>query len=153
MLPENTLDHIDHSAIVESVEPSKNIIKVKIDDSDECGECPAAKLCEASGQGSNIVTIATPHASGFKIGDIITIRGTEQMHRKAVMYATVLPCIALIAVMAGVYLLTFNQLAAALSGIGVTIIFFILLWSAKNKIAHEFSFTIVGKPQRAGHEK
>lgn len=70
------------------------------------------------------------------------------MHRKAIMYATVLPCIALVAVMVAVYLLTLNQLAAALSGIGVMILFFFILWCSRNKIAHEFCFTIVGKPER-----
>ena len=36
------------------------------------------------------------------------------MHRKAITYATVLPCIALVAVMVAVYLLIRVQLAAAL---------------------------------------
>lgn len=153
MLPEETLEHINHSAIVESTDPSKNLVKVRINDSGECGDCPAAKLCEASGHASNMISITTPHSSGFRKGDIVTIRGTEQMHRKAIMYATVFPCIALVAVMVGVYLLTFNQLAAAISGLGVTILFFVLLWSARNRIAHEFSFSIVGKPERPGEEK
>lgn len=153
MLPEETLEHIDHSAIVESVDPGKNTVKVRIDDSGECGDCPAAKLCKANGQTSNLISVITPHASSYRKGDIVTVRGTEQMHRKAVMYATVFPCIALVAIMAGVFLLTFNQLAAALSGIGATILFFILLWCARNRIAHEFSFTIIGKPERPGEEK
>ena len=78
------------------------------------------------------------------------MRGTEQMHHKAIMYATVLPCAFLVAVMVAVYLITFNQLAAALSGLGVTILFYVILWACRNKIAHEFVFSIVGEPERAG---
>ena len=55
------------------------------------------------------------------------------MHHKAIMYATVLPCAFLVAVMVAVYLITFNQLAAALSGLGVTILFYVILWSAAIK--------------------
>ena len=143
-------DHVDHSGIIEKVYPANNSVKVRIDDSGECGDCPAAKLCEANGQPSNVVTVITPHASSYKKGDIVTVRGTEQMHHKAIMYATVLPCAFLVAVMVAVYLITFNQLAAALSGLGVTILFYVILWACRNKIAHEFVFSIVGEPERAG---
>ncbi|MBD5356697.1 MAG: SoxR reducing system RseC family protein [Bacteroides sp.] len=141
-------DYIDHTGIVMSVNPNANSVTVKIDDCGDCGDCPAGKICEATGQTENTVTIVTPHACSYKRGDIVTVRGTEQMHRKAIMYATVLPSIALIIVMVIVYLLTFNQLAAALSGIAVTIIFYVVLWACRNKIAHEFSFSITGNPER-----
>lgn len=153
MTQDEITDHIDHSAIVVSTNSSKNLVKVRINDSGDCSDCPAAKICEATGGTSNQITITTTHASDYKKGDIVIVRGTEQMHRKAIMYATVLPCIILVAVMVGIYLLTFNQLLAALCGLGVTILFFIILWAVRNKIAHEFSFSIIGKPERAGHEK
>lgn len=143
------LDYIDHTGIVTAINPGANSVTVKIDDCDNCGDCPACKICEATGQTENVVTIITPHASAYKQGDVVTVRGTEQMHRKAIIYATVLPSIALVAVMVLVYILTFNQLAAALSGIAVTIIFYVLLWAYRNKIAHEFSFSITGIPERA----
>lgn len=136
-------DYIDHTGIVMSVNPAANSVTVKIDDAGNCGNCPASKICEATGQTENTITVITPHASSYKEGEIVTVRGTEQMHRKAIMYATVLPSIALVAVMVAVYVITFNQLAAALSGIGVTILCYILLWASRNKIAHEFSFRIV----------
>lgn len=146
-------DHIEHTGIVESIDLRNGIIKVRIDDSDECGDCPAARLCEAGGQASNLVSISSTHPSSYRKGDIVTLQGTEQMHKKAIMYATVLPCIAIIAVMIAVYLLTFNQLAAALSGVAVMVVFFCLLYAFRNKISHEFAFTIVGRPERAGHER
>ncbi len=147
-----TIEHIDHSAVVVSVDPSHNAVKVRIDDSGECGSCPAAAICGANGNASNLITVETPHAGRYRKDDIVTVRGTEKMHRKAIMYATVLPCIVLVAVMVAVYLLTFDQLAAALSGIGTMILFFIILWASRNKIAHEFSFEITGAPERAGME-
>lgn len=135
-------DYIEHQAIVEKVEPEIGRITVRIDDSDECGDCPAAKFCGGDGQPSNKITIETPRAAEFHKDDIVTVRGTERMHRKAIMYATVFPCIILVAMMVGIYLLTNNQLAAALSGIGVTILFYLILWLCRDKIAHEFVFTL-----------
>ena len=147
------VDHIDHQALVVATDPKRNIVKVRIDDSGECGECPAATLCHANGQPSNLITIITKKASLYRKDDIVTVRGTEQMHRKAIMYATLFPSIAMIAVMVIIYILTLNQLAAALGGLGTMILFFILLWCARNRIAHEFTFEIVDAPQRAGNQK
>lgn len=144
------VEYIDHDAIVVAIDPAHNIVKVRIDDSGECGSCPASAICHATGEPDNLITIYTKNAVSYRKNDIVTVRGTEQMHRKAIMYATVLPSIAMVAVMVAVYILTLNQLAAALTGIGVMIFFFILLYLARNKMAHEFSFTIVGKPERAG---
>ena len=146
-------EYIEHSAIVKSIDPDAGTVTVRIDDIEECGECPAVSLCGAKGETSNLVTIKTPDHRRYKEEDIVTVRGTERMHRKAILYATVFPCILLIATMVGIYLLTFNQLAAALSGIGVLIVFYLILWACRNKIAHEFSFTIVGPVERAGEMK
>lgn len=146
------IDHIDHQAIVVATDPQHGSVTVRVDDSGECGSCPAAALCGANGNSSNTVEIMTREAASLKKGDIVTVRGTERMHRKAVMYATVLPCIALVAVMVAVFLLTGNQVLAALCGLGAMIIFFFILWAARNRVAHEFCFEIVGTPERAGDE-
>ena len=146
-------EYVEHQAIVRKVDPEEGLVTVRIDDIDECGDCPASKLCGAKGETSNTVTVKTPDASRYKIDDIVTVRGTERMHHKAIMYATVFPCIILVATMVGIYLLTFNQLAAALSGIGVLILFYVVLWLCRDKIAHEFVFSIVGPAERAGEMK
>ena len=149
----DSIEFIDHQAIVKKVDSDKNQIFVRIDDSDECGECPAANLCASNGKSSNLIIISTPKAYKYNENDIIMVRGTEKMHRKAIMYATVFPCIILIAGMIGIFLLTGNQLAAALSGIGLLIVFYFILWLCRNKIAHEFVFTVVGTIERADEEK
>lgn len=136
------LDHIDHQAIVEKVDKAASTVTVRLtgDDGEDCGQCPAAALCGAKGKDS--LEITTPQAASFSPGDHVIITGTEQMHRKAIMLATVIPCIALVVVMVGVYLLTLNQLLAALCGLGATLLFYLLIYLAKDKIAHEFNFTI-----------
>lgn len=143
-----SIEHIDHDGVVVAADNARKFVKVRLTDNDDCAGCPAATLCAASGDDSNEIIISTPCPEAFRKGDIVTVRGTEKMHRKAVVYATVFPCIILVAVMVAVYLLTFNQLAAALSGLGVMFLMFFLLWILRDRIAHEFSFTIVGRPER-----
>ncbi len=136
------LDHIDHHAVVEKVDMKASTVTVRLtgDEGRECMECPAATLCGANGK--ELLEVTTPQAASYHPGDRVIITGTEQMHRKAIMLATVIPCIALVVVMVGVYLLTLNQLLAALCGIGATLAFYLLIYLAKDNIAHEFNFSI-----------
>lgn len=136
------VDAIVHPATVKEVFPARNIVIVSVNDEDECGGCPAARLCGISGAKENRLEIKTPMACRFSPGEKVIVCGTEKMHHKAVMLATVIPCIAMIAIMTLVFLITFDQLIAALAGISSMILFFILLYSLRNKVAHEFSFTI-----------
>lgn len=143
MQNEETIDHIDHTGVIESVDAARHTVHVRINGSDDCAGCPAARLCSAAGDDTNLIEIKAANAADYRKGDIVKIRGTEKMHRKAIIYATVVPCIILAGVLVGVYLLTGRELAAALSGIVAMAIFYIFLWLMRNKIAHEFSFVII----------
>lgn len=134
------IDRIEHRGTVEYVDQQKGILRIRLDGQHECGTCPAARLC--SGAKSDVIDVECRNASLYKVGQRVVVEGTEQMHRKAIMLATVLPCVALIAGMVTVYLVTWNQLAAVLSGLGATILFYLLLYGMRNRVAHEFRFSV-----------
>lgn len=139
------LEYIDHSAVVVSVDNDKNQVVVTVSDNEDCHSCPAAKLCgivDKDGKKSQQFTVTTPNASEFKKGEKVILRGTEQMHHRAIMLATVIPCIILLCVMFGVYFLTGSQSTAAFSGIGAMAFFFVLLYALRNRLQHEFVFKI-----------
>lgn len=136
-------DHIDHIATVVSVDPATHTAKVRIKADDDCGSCPAARLCKAASGKGNTVEIHPADTAGLRPGQNVTVRGTEMMHRRAIMLATVIPSILLVAAMTVIFLLTGSQPAAALGGVGVMIFFFTLLYLLRNRIAHEFTFKII----------
>lgn len=138
----DTIDHIDHQGTVVEVDVRKGTVKVEIENHGDCGSCPAARLCGSFNNNSNIITVETKIAGAFRKGDKVTVSGTETLHRKAISLATGLPSVIMIAIMVGIYLLTSNQLAAVLCGIGSLVIFYLVLYLCRNKIAHEFRFTI-----------
>jgi len=145
-MKEKYTEYIDHEALVVSVDTRRGVVRVKVSDAGECGSCPAARLCSMGSreeENDNHIDVATKHVAAYKPGDKVKIRGTEKMHRRAVTLVTVLPSVALVAVMVGIYMLTDNQLAAALGGLGTTIFFFVLLYLCRNHIAHEFSFELI----------
>lgn len=141
MNDQDLIEHIEHSGVVTGVDTGSGSVTVSIIDADECPQCPAANLCAAA-KGTHSITIKSPDYFKFKPGDKVTLTGTERMHRKAIMIATVIPCIILVAIMVVIYVFTANQVTAALGGIASMLFFFTLLYVCRNKIAHEFQFNI-----------
>lgn len=138
------IEYIDHSAVVVNVDQKSQTVTVATSDKEDCDGCPAARLCSiASSDNKNSrITVKSPLAASLHPGDRVWLRGTEQMHRRAIALATVLPCLALIIVMVAVYVLTGTQATAAIAGLVSMVFFFSLLYLLRNKIAHEFSFTL-----------
>ena len=137
------IEYIDHTGRITAIDEEKNMLTVSLTEQADCGECPAGKLCNNFTPDKNTVEIPVADAGQYKVGDFVTVRGTERLHRKAIMLATVIPSLALIAVMIGIYLLTASQLAACLSGIGAMLLFFLGLYLMRHKLAHEFVFDVI----------
>ncbi len=137
-----TLDYIEHPAIVVAVSKDKRTIDARLLGKIDCDSCPAANVCELSKSSNKTFKIVTPLAPQLKVGDKITVKGVETLPHIFLVVATVLPCIILIASMVIIFLLTFNQVLALSCGIGITLIIFILIWSSRNRVAHEFQFSV-----------
>lgn len=121
----------------------KGHVRLQIEDSHDCGSCPAAKLCNHGSSEKNILTIKTDE--NFKVGEQVEVVATELMHRKAILLAVVYPCIILIVAMTLTFLLTQSESTAALVGLLLMISFFVVLYLVRNKIAREFTFRISKK--------
>lgn len=140
------VEYIDHHGRITAVNPGKGTVTVTLLEDADCGGCPAGKLCSNFAPDKNVVEIPVDNTANYKVGEFVAVRGSERLHRKAIMIVTVIPSLALIAVMIGIYLLTASQLAACLSGIGAMLVFFTGLYMMRHKLAHEFVFTIVKEP-------
>ena len=137
------IEYINHEGRITAIDTEKKTVTVTLLEDADCGECPAGKLCTNFLPDKNKVTVPVADTAEYKVEDFVTVRGTERLHRKAIMLITVIPSLALVAVMIGIYLLTGSQLAACLSALGAMIIFFFGLYLARHKLAHEFVFEII----------
>lgn len=137
------IEYIDHRGRITAINREKGTVTVSLIEEADCGECPAGKMCNNFLPDKNILEIAVENPSAYKMGDFVEVRASERLHRKAIIIVTVIPSLALLAVMIGLYLLTGSQLTACLSGLGAMIVFFFGLYLMRNKLAHEFVFEIV----------
>ncbi len=148
METDERVDYIEHPATVLEVSPADHTVTVRIDREDGCGECPAARLCNVGAGKEDVLTVAELHPRDFRPGEKVVLKGTETLHRKAILLCTALPCLLLVGVMVLVFLLTGNQLAAALWGIGTVTVFYIVLYALRDRLRHQFSFTIMREGDR-----
>ncbi|MBD5226604.1 MAG: SoxR reducing system RseC family protein [Bacteroides sp.] len=138
---------IDHIAVIKAF-PSPGIADVVMSDSGQCDSCAAAKLCHHGvGPEKTVLSVSVAPGLELKVGDKVVVRGTEAIHRRAIMLATVIPCLGLVAVMAIVFILTLSSGLAALAGFGAMILFFLLLFVFRDKLAREFRFSVVRKAE------
>ena len=133
-------EQIIHLGKVLSVDSSVGSIEILLEDGGDCGSCPAAKLCNHGPKSENKVVVMSDDT--FEVGEKVRVVGTEMMHRKAIVLALVCPCLLQIATMVMVYLLTLDESVAALSGLGLMLVFFIVLYVCRNRIAREFVFRV-----------
>lgn len=139
------IEYIDHDGRIEAIDLEKGIVTVSLTEDEDCGGCPASKLCQNFISDNNRIEIHVKAPFNYKIGEEVTVQGSERLHRKAIMLLTVIPSVALIAIMIGIYLLTGSQLASSLCAIGAMIVFFYGLYLMRNRLAHEFVFEIKKK--------
>lgn len=137
------IEYIEHDGMVVSINVPSRLVEVEIEENPGCKGCAAASLCSPDGKERQKIIVEVKNPSLYAVGEKVILRGSEMLHRKAIMIATVVPSIALIAAMVIIYIMTANQLAAALGGIGVMLFFFVGLWLMRHHIAHEFNFEIV----------
>lgn len=139
------VEYIRHSGVVTKVDKGRNRVTVSISDESDCSACPAAKLCSVSGKNGkdkNVIEITASDAGNYSAGERVNVYGTESMHKKAIVVAMVVPCVVLVAVMTIVYLFTGDQALSAISGLGAVILLYVVFYLIRNKIAHQFDFTI-----------
>lgn len=136
------IDSIEHEAVVTGIDPGTGNVQVRVLRQGECGSCPAARLCGASDPKGDTMTIRDPRPDRFSIGEKVILTGREALHRKAIMLATVFPCLILILSMVVIFILTADQTLSVVVGLSLTVLFYIILYLMRNRIAHEFTFTI-----------
>lgn len=134
-------DKIFHRGEIISI--SGDTASVHIIDNKDCDSCSIYKFCK-NGHIENMSTIEVviPQKLTPRVGDIVEISGTERLHKKAIRLLTIYPIILVISIMVGVYLLSKNQVLSALCGFISILLFFVVIWSARNRLEHEFAFEL-----------
>ncbi len=135
----NQGERIEHEGIIASI--NGHHIQVKIVNMSACSECHAKGACSAADMQDKIIDIHQEIAD-LKPGDKVMITGEKSTGKQAVLLAYVYPLIVVLTVLATVYSLTANELAAGMAALGCLVPYYLIIALFKEKLKNRFSFQI-----------
>ena len=131
---------IKHSGVVENI--MGDSVQVRIVQTSACAACKVAGYCNASESKEKLVDIYHADTRNLRVGDVVTVTASTQVAAQALLLGFGLPFVVLVAVLIAVLLITGNEGAAALSGLGALVPYYAVLFLFRNRIRDKLSFSI-----------
>ena len=131
---------IKHSGVVENI--LGDSVQVRIVQTSACAACKVAGYCNASESKEKLVDVYHADTRNLRVGDVVTVTASTQVAAQALLLGFGLPFVVLVAVLIAVSLITGNEGAAALSGLGALVPYYAVLFLFRNRIRDKLSFSI-----------
>ena len=132
---------IRHDGVVDSIEG--DCIHVRIVQASACAACGAKSLCSAAESKEKIVDVYGDDTAIYQIGQKVMVEGATAMGMKAVRLAFLFPLLLLVGAIAlTIWLTGGNEALAALVALGVVVLYYLVLFTCRNRLRAEFTFTI-----------
>ncbi|NLE64275.1 MAG: SoxR reducing system RseC family protein [Bacteroidales bacterium] len=120
-------------------------VHVKILLKEACQNCDSKKACMVFTSRERIIDIKSEQSQLFEIGEKVNVHMATAVGMKAVLYAYVLPVIFLLtSILLGSRYIQKEIIVIAI-GLGILVLYYILLYFLKSKINRTFTFTITKK--------
>lgn len=132
---------ISHSGVVETI--ADNCVKVRIVQASACAACKIAGHCNAAEAKDKVIDVYDALAARrYQVGQQVTVSTSGSVAFSATMWGFGIPFALLVVVLVVVLQLTGNEALAALCGLGSLIPYYILLWTFRERMRKQLSFTI-----------
>lgn len=133
---------ICHQGVIESIDGNRAHIRALR--SSACDTCDASGSCR-SNRGKNFrVDVTDDRLVGRKPGDRVTLEMPAAAGRQAVVAGFGLPLVLFIFALLGVHYAGFGDDTAALAGIGVLVVYYIIIYMLRGRMDHRFKIRIAG---------
>ena len=131
---------IEHKGTVAFV--GRNFVRVDIEVMEACGSCASRKAC-AMGQGTTReIMVYTDEAQRYSVGEVVNVSAKQSLGIVAVVLCYVLPLMVMIATLVVAIALGLSEGWSALISLGVTGLYYCLLWFFQNRLSKKVVFTI-----------
>ena len=132
---------IEHRGVVESV--ATGVVMVRTERKTACAECHAKGLCGEQG-GERLIKVTSDEASAFAAGDkvIVALENTT-MAFSAILWAYLFPLCILLAVLFSAHAIGLSDGVAALSSLGATALYYVVLYIMRRYFERKIKFTII----------
>lgn len=123
------------------MEINPDFITVEIVAESACATCHAANLCGTADATHKAISVRTT-LGDWKIGQEVLVLLRRSMGFKAVWLAYAIPLLVLLSSLLGLNALGMGELASGLASIGLTALYYLVLWLLRDRLKNEYSFYI-----------
>lgn len=134
------MNHIAHRAVITKIEAQQ--ITVRLTPQTACTDCPAYNFCGSKDCHDRLITVETPDAASYNIGEKVNIAMSAAYGFKAVFYGYLLPLLLMLGSLITTYLLTGNETSAGIYSIIILIPYYFVLFWLKKYFVRKFHFRI-----------
>ena len=131
---------ISHEGIITAIDD--NNVEVKILSKSACASCNIKGACNMSEMKEKIISINTPKANDFQIGQNVMVSMGLGQANKAVVFAYVIPTIILFSM---IFILNYFKIEEginALISIGSLVPYYLILFLFRDKMKRKFEYEI-----------
>ena len=133
-------EHISHPGVVVGINDKD--IEIEILSSSMCGSCGIKSACGMSEMQEKRVTVPKPADKEFIVGQPVKIVMNASQGNKAALFAYFIPAFLLVAIIVILSNLSIKEWLAALVGIGVIAVYYLVLYFFRNKLRDNFIYEI-----------
>lgn len=89
-----------------------------------------------------VLTVITPEAFLYAVGESVEVSMEQHMGVKALIFAYILPFILIITILLVLLEIGTSELCAGLASLGSLVVYYIVLWVFRGRMAREITFCI-----------
>ena len=134
-------EHISHPGVVVGINDKD--IDIEILSSSMCGSCGIKSACGMSEMQEKRVTVPKPADKEFIVGQPVKIIMNTSQGNKAALFAYFIPAFLLVAIIMILSNLSIKEWIAALVGIGVIAVYYLVLYFLRGKLRDNFTYEIM----------
>lgn len=133
-------NRIVHDGIVSAVFESG--VDVSIVAEAACGNCKMKQACGMDDSEQKTVTVFTPDARYFRVGERVEVVMRAAMGYKALLLTYVLPVVIVLSGLAGMVEAGVAEMASGLAALGFLAVYYIIIYSLRDRIGRTVRFEI-----------
>ena len=133
-------EHVSHPGVVVGINGED--LEIEILSASMCGSCGIKSACGMSEMKEKRITVPKPADKEFIVGQPVSIVMNAKQGNKAALFAYFIPAFLLVAIIVILSNLSVKEWIAALVGIGVIAVYYLVLSFFKEKLKSEFKYEI-----------
>ena len=107
-----------------------------------CGSCRMKKACGMDESQEKIITVFTPDAALFKVGERVEVLMKQAMGYKAIGIVYVVPVAVVMIALVAMVQLGISEMIAGVGSLGFLALYYFIIYLLRDKISREIRFEI-----------